>query len=54
LGVDTSNQNDVEDQKRRCKPEDLATIILYFRDNRKTKGVMLYTKYIVSNVLDSA
>lgn len=54
LGVDQSNQNEVEACKDKVLASDLATIIYTSGTTGKPKGVMLSHNNIVSNVLDSS
>jgi long-chain acyl-CoA synthetase len=53
LGIDESNQQDVEDCKNNVDPNDLATIIYTSGTTGRPKGVMLSHNNIVSNVLAS-
>lgn len=53
LGVDESNQSDVEECKKAVTSDDLATIIYTSGTTGKPKGVMLSHGNIVSNVLAS-
>ncbi len=53
LGLDSSNQQEVEQLKKNVKSTDLATIIYTSGTTGVPKGVMLSHQNIVSNVLDS-
>ncbi|MHA6728322.1 AMP-dependent synthetase/ligase [Chryseobacterium sp. A301] len=53
MGIDSSNQGEVEDIAKTINPEDLATIIYTSGTTGKPKGVMLTHHNIVSNVLAS-
>ena len=54
MGLDTSNQDEVEARKNNVKPEELATIIYTSGTTGRPKGVMLSHQNIVSDVLNSA
>lgn len=53
LGMDPSNQGEVDDIAKTINPEDLATIIYTSGTTGRPKGVMLTHHNIVSNVLAS-
>ncbi|MHA6697801.1 AMP-dependent synthetase/ligase [Chryseobacterium sp. A321] len=53
MGIDSSNQGEVEDIAKTINPEDLATVIYTSGTTGKPKGVMLTHHNIVSNVLAS-
>lgn len=53
LGLDSSNQSDVEQLKEKVQSTDLATIIYTSGTTGVPKGVMLSHENIVTNVLDT-
>ena len=53
LGVDTSNQDQVEERKNAVKPADLATLIYTSGTTGRPKGVMLSHQNVVFNAMAS-